>query len=95
MEPMGALSGIPYQRVSAPPEAPTPKVGLAGPACVVFRAGPFCMEPITLVKISISVAGFAALAVVVLTGRLDAALPFAAVVLGFALYGTPSGLRGG
>jgi hypothetical protein len=54
------------------------------------------MEPITLVKkISISVAGFAALAVVVLTGRLDAALPFAAVVLGFALYGTPSGLRGG
>ena len=80
----------------SPPEAPTPKVGLAGPACVVFRAGRFCMEPITLVKkISISVAGFAALAVVVLTGRLDAALPFAAVVLGFALYGTPSGLRGG
>jgi hypothetical protein len=53
------------------------------------------MERIFLTKICIGVAGFAALAVLILTGRLDAALPFAALALGFALYGTRSGRRGG
>ena len=43
-----------------------------------------CCPP--LIKIGISLAGFAALAVLIWTGRLDAALPFAAIALGFALY---------
>jgi len=48
-----------------------------------------CMERIALTKICIS--GFAALAVVISTERWDAVLPFAAVALGFALYGMSSG----
>ena len=62
---------------------------------VLCFAGPFWHGAHYLIKIGISLAGFAALAVLIWTGRLDAALPFAAIALGFALYGMPSGRRGG
>jgi hypothetical protein len=51
------------------------------------------MQRIMLPKVYIGVAT-AALVVVILSGRWDAALPFAAVALGFALYGPPSGRLG-